>query len=113
MQVEDLTKEALASPSEARALLADRLVESPDPAEDGPFHRLWVKEAHRRLDERRSGEGESIPGEEAKRHQSAGATWRYLALPGATWRYLVIRPLDSCGGPATLPPWIKIGTTES
>lgn len=65
MRVEDLTEEALALPSEARALLADRLVESLDPAEDGHFHRLWVKEAHRRQDELRSGEAESIPGEEA------------------------------------------------
>jgi putative addiction module component (TIGR02574 family) len=65
MRVEDLTEEALALPIEARALLADRLVESLDPAEDGYIHRLWVKEAHRRLGELRSGEVESIPGEEA------------------------------------------------
>ena len=65
MRVEDLTDEALALPSEARALLADRLVESLDPAEDGHIHRLWVEEARRRLDELRSGRVKSIPGEEA------------------------------------------------
>ena len=65
MRVEDLTGEALALPIEARALLADRLVESLAPAEDGYLHQLWVKEANRRLGELRSGEVESIPGEEA------------------------------------------------
>ena len=35
LTVEQIAEEALALPSEARALLADRLVESLDPAEDG------------------------------------------------------------------------------
>jgi hypothetical protein len=35
MTVEQIAYEALALPSEARALLADRLVESLDPADDG------------------------------------------------------------------------------
>jgi hypothetical protein len=35
MTVEQIVDEALGLPSEARALLADRLVESLDPAEDG------------------------------------------------------------------------------
>jgi putative addiction module component (TIGR02574 family) len=64
MSVEQITDEALALPSEARALLADRLVESLDPAEDGYIHRLWVAEAHRRLDEVRSGRVQTIHGEE-------------------------------------------------
>ena len=64
MSVEQLTDEALALPSEARALLADRLVESLDPAEDGYIHRLWVTEAQRRLDDVRSGRVKTIPGEE-------------------------------------------------
>ena len=45
--------------------LADRLVESLDPAEGGELHRLWAEEAQRRLQELRSGDVESIPGEEA------------------------------------------------
>jgi putative addiction module component (TIGR02574 family) len=65
MRVEDIADEALALPSEARALLADRLVESLDPAEDGYIHNLWVAEANRRLQELRTGQTTGIPGEEA------------------------------------------------
>jgi putative addiction module component (TIGR02574 family) len=65
MKIEEIAEEALALPSEARALLADRLVESLDPAEDGTLHELWAAEAHRRLEDLRSGEVRSIPGEEA------------------------------------------------
>lgn len=46
-------------------MLADRLVESLDPAEDGYIHDLWVAEANRRLQELRSGQAAGIPGEEA------------------------------------------------
>jgi hypothetical protein len=46
-------------------LLADRLVESLDPAEDGYIHGLWADEANRRLKELRSGAVVGIPGEEA------------------------------------------------
>jgi putative addiction module component (TIGR02574 family) len=65
MSVEQLTDAALALPSEARALLADRLVESLDPAEDGYIHQLWATEARRRLDDVRSGRVKTIPGEAA------------------------------------------------
>jgi hypothetical protein len=65
MRVEDIADEALALPSEARALLADRLVESLDPAEDGYIHDLWVIESQRRLEELRTGLAKGIPGEEA------------------------------------------------
>lgn len=65
MKVEDIAEEALALPSEARALLADRLVESLDPAEDGTIRRLWVSEANRRLQELRSGKVKAVPGPEA------------------------------------------------
>lgn len=65
LNVEQITEEALSLPSEARALLADRLVESLDPAEDGLVHRLWAAEAQRRLQEVRSGQVETIPGPEA------------------------------------------------
>ncbi len=63
--VEQITEEALALPSEARALLADRLVESLDPAEDGYIRQLWVKEAFNRRDDIRSGRVQTIPGDEA------------------------------------------------
>ena len=65
MKVEEIAEEALALPSEARALLADRLVESLDPAEDGIVHQLWAAESQRRLRELRSGAVQAIPGEEA------------------------------------------------
>ncbi len=63
--VEQIAEEALALPSEARALLADRLVESLDPAEDGYIRQLWVKEALRRIEDVRSGSVATIPGEAA------------------------------------------------
>ena len=65
MTVEEITAEALALPSEARAMLADRLVESLDPAEDGYLHRLWAAEAQRRLGELRSGKVQPIARKEA------------------------------------------------
>jgi putative addiction module component (TIGR02574 family) len=52
-------------PSEARALLADRLVESLDPAESGYIHQLWATEVRRRLEDVRSGRVKTIPGDEA------------------------------------------------
>ena len=65
MTVEQIAEEALGLPSEARALLADRLVESLDPAEDGQIRRLWAAAALRRRDEVRSGRVKTIPGDEA------------------------------------------------
>lgn len=63
--VEELTEAVLSLPSEARALLADRLVESLDPARDREIQSLWVVEAARRRDEIRSGAVVPIPGPEA------------------------------------------------
>jgi len=63
--VEQITEEALTLPSEARALLADRLVESLDPMEDGYIRQLWVKEALTRRDDIRAGRVQPIPGDEA------------------------------------------------
>lgn len=65
MAVEQIADEALALPSEARALLADRLVESLDPAEDGYIRQLWMREARRRIDEVRRGEVMTVAAEEA------------------------------------------------
>ena len=63
LTVEQIAEEALSLPSEARALLADRLVESLDPAEDGYVHQLWIAEARRRRDDVRNGRTQTIPGE--------------------------------------------------
>ena len=66
--VEQIAEEALSLPSEARALLADRLVESLDPLEDGYIRQLWVAEAHARRDNVRNGLIKPIPGQEALEH---------------------------------------------
>lgn len=65
LTVEQIAEEALALPSEARALLADRLVESLDPVEDTHLRQLWAAEAQRRLEDVRSGKVKTIPGEQA------------------------------------------------
>jgi putative addiction module component (TIGR02574 family) len=65
MTVEEIAEAALQLPGEARALLADRLVESLDPAEEEDLRALWVAEAQRRLEEVRSGRVRTIPAEEA------------------------------------------------
>lgn len=63
--VEQIAEEALSLPSEARALLADRLVESLDPLEDGYIRQLWADEARARRDSVRNGVIKTIPGREA------------------------------------------------
>jgi putative addiction module component (TIGR02574 family) len=69
-----LAEEALALPASARAELADKLVESLDPAEDISFRQLWAAEALKRRDEVRSGRVQTIPGAEAlKRARDAAS----------------------------------------
>jgi hypothetical protein len=65
MTIEQIAKEALALPSEARALLADRLVESLEAADVNRIDELWATEAKRRRDEVRQGLVKTIPGDEA------------------------------------------------
>jgi hypothetical protein len=48
MSIEQIEKEALALPGEARARLADRLVESLEAPEFGRIDKLWAVEAKRR-----------------------------------------------------------------
>lgn len=71
ISVEQITEVALALPSEARALLADRLVESLDPLTDPTIRDQWAKEALRRMEEIQSGKVESIPGDLALAHVRA------------------------------------------
>ncbi|MBV8782542.1 MAG: addiction module protein [Phycisphaerae bacterium] len=68
MTAEQIAKAALALPSEARAMLADRLVESLDPAQDPALRQVWGAEAIRRRDEIRSGKLQSIPGDVGLAH---------------------------------------------
>ncbi len=65
MTIDQIAAAALSLPSEERALLADRLVESLDAAEVNRLDRLWVTEATRRRDEVRQGLVQTIPGDEA------------------------------------------------
>ena len=65
LSAEQIAEEALSLPSEARVRLADRLVESLDPAEDEKTHKLWAAEALRRRDEVRSGRVKTIPDDKA------------------------------------------------
>jgi len=65
MTVDELAEEALSLPSEERAALADRLVESLDPADDAHLHRVWGAEAMRRLADVREGRVQAVDGEDA------------------------------------------------
>ncbi|MEH1877708.1 addiction module protein [Nostoc sp.] len=58
-------KEALALPSAARALLAEKLVESLEFDVEEILQMLWTDKAKKRRDEVRSGAVPTIPGEEA------------------------------------------------
>jgi len=64
LTIEQIADEALSLPSEARALLADRLVESLDPTENGYIRKLWASEELKRRDDVRSGRIKTIPSEE-------------------------------------------------
>jgi len=62
ISVDDLAAKAMSLPGEARAQLAERLVESLD---QESVRDIWLVEAKRRRDEVRSGRVEPIPGIEA------------------------------------------------
>ena len=64
MRIDEIEKEALALPGEARAQLADRLVESLEAAELGQIDKLWAAEAKRRRDEVREVKVSTIAGPE-------------------------------------------------
>ncbi|MEM9767237.1 MAG: addiction module protein [Cyanobacteria bacterium P01_D01_bin.71] len=63
--IEQLTEELLSLPSESRALLADRLVESLEFDTDSAIQVVWIAEAKRRRDEVRNGSVQTVPGEDA------------------------------------------------
>jgi len=65
LSIEQLTQEALALPIDARALFANQLAESLDPADNHHLQQLWADEASRRLNSVRSGHVRTIPGDEA------------------------------------------------
>jgi len=63
--IEQLTEEILSLPSESRALLVDKLVESLEFDADSAIQAVWVTEAKHRRDEVRNGSIQLIPGEDA------------------------------------------------
>ncbi len=61
---EKIMSEAMALPPDARALLADRLLDSLDSPRREEIDRLWAQEAERRVRQIETGEVTPIPGEE-------------------------------------------------
>jgi putative addiction module component (TIGR02574 family) len=64
ISIEMITDAAMSLSSDARALLADRLVESLDPLTDLDIRAAWAEESSRRLAEVRTGKVSTIPAEE-------------------------------------------------
>lgn len=62
--IEQLTEEILSLPSESRALLADKLVESLEFDTDSAIQSIWATEAKRRRDEVRNGSVQTVSGED-------------------------------------------------
>jgi putative addiction module component (TIGR02574 family) len=65
LTAEELAERALALPIEARARLADLIVESLSPPAEEAIEKLWASEAVSRLNEVRSGCVQTVPGDEA------------------------------------------------
>jgi len=61
MTIDEIACQALALPGKARALLAEKIVESFD---HESIQEIWLSEAKKRCDEVRSGRVKSIPGAE-------------------------------------------------
>ncbi len=62
---EQLMEEIFSLPSQSRAILADKLVESLEFDVDSEIQALWITEAKRRRDEIRNGVIQPVPGEDA------------------------------------------------
>lgn len=62
ISVDELAMKAMALSGEARALLAEKLIESLD---QESIREIWLTEAKKRRDEVRSGQVKAIPGAEA------------------------------------------------
>ena len=65
MTIEQLAVEAMSLTSAERAQLAERLVESLDPAQCKHIQELWIQESLKRRDDVRKGYARTIPGDEA------------------------------------------------
>jgi len=71
-QTESIMKEALQLPREARALLAEKLLESLDLDEPFEISEEWRREIARRCREIDEGEVELIPGDQVLREAAEG-----------------------------------------
>ena len=67
LTLEELAAQAMELPTEARAQLAEMLIESLDPAEIADIERQWATEATRRGDEIRSGAVKPLPADDVFR----------------------------------------------
>lgn len=65
LSIEQLTEQIMSLPSAARALLAEKIVESLEFDADPATQAAWIAEAKKRRDEIRSGVIQPVPGEEA------------------------------------------------
>jgi len=65
LSIEQLMQEALSLPSEARALLVEKLIESLEFDINPAIQAAWTNEAKKRRDELRSGAIQPILGDEA------------------------------------------------
>jgi hypothetical protein len=63
--IDKLTSQAMSLPSESRAQLAEKLIES---LESETIEKLWLSEARKRRDEIRNRQVKPIDGEEALNH---------------------------------------------
>lgn len=70
-EVSELLKQALALPSEARAALADSLLESLDDTLDASTEEEWEQEVNRRIADLDSGKVKPVSWAEARRQMSA------------------------------------------
>lgn len=63
IKTDDLFSEAISLPVEIRTQLIDKLLQSLNPSRKD-IDKLWAKEAEKRVEEIRTGEVETVPGEE-------------------------------------------------
>ena len=64
LDLEQVTQTALSLPSNARAILAERLLQSLDDEEFSDIDEAWIKEAEKRYQELRQGKVAGIPAHE-------------------------------------------------
>lgn len=70
-RLQELGLELLGLPTESRAYLAARLIESLDDTEDEMTEQMWMEEIDRRLAEVREGKAELIPVEDVIKEMKA------------------------------------------